>query len=58
MTEKHNEHRLDLHMHFTDFKQGFDSTNREGLFGAMDRMGLQQKLIRFIRILRVKPKQE
>ena len=43
MTEKHNEHGLDLYMLFIDIKQAFDSINREGLLGAMDRMGITQK---------------
>ena len=50
MTERHNAHGLDLHMLFIDFKQAFDSINRERLFGAMDRMGIPQKLIRLIRM--------
>jgi hypothetical protein len=50
MTEKHNEHGLDLHMLFIDFKQAFDSINRERLLGAMDRMRTPQKLIRLIRM--------
>ena len=37
-------------MRFVDFKQAFDSINRERLFGAMDRMGIPQKLIRLIRM--------
>jgi len=39
MIEKHNEHGLDLHMAFIDFKQAFVSINRERLFGTMDKMG-------------------
>jgi len=50
MIEKHNEHGLDLHVFFIDFKQVFDNINRERLFGAMDRMGIPQKLIRLIRM--------
>jgi len=50
MIEKHNEHGLDLHMLFIDFKQAFYSINKERLFGAMDRMGIPQKLIRLIRM--------
>jgi sorting nexin-29 len=50
MIEKHNEHGLDLYMLFIDFKQAFDSMNREGLYGAMDKMGIPQKLIRLIRM--------
>ena len=41
MIEEHNERGLDLHMLFINFKQVFDSINRERLFGAMDRMGIQ-----------------
>jgi len=50
MTEKHNEHGLDLYMLFIDIKQAFDSINRERLFGAMDRMAIPQKLIGLIRM--------
>ena len=50
MTEKHNEHGLDLHMFFIDFKQAFDSINRKRLFEAMDKMGIPQKLIRLMRM--------
>ena len=48
--EKHNEHGLDLHTLFIDFKQVFDCINCERLFGAMDRMRIPQKLIRLIRM--------
>jgi hypothetical protein len=50
MIEKHNEHGLDLHMFFIDFKQAFNSINRTGLFETMDKMGIPQKLIRLIRM--------
>jgi sorting nexin-29 len=50
MIEKHNEHGLDLHMLFIDFKQAFDSINRGRLFAAMDRLGIPQKLIRLTRM--------
>jgi len=50
MIEKHNENGLDLHMIFIDFKHVFDSINRKRLFGAMDKMGIPQKLIRLIRM--------
>ena len=50
MTEKHNEHGLDLHMLFIDFKQAFDSIIKKRLFEAMDKMRILQKLIRLIRM--------
>jgi hypothetical protein len=50
MTEKQNEHGLNLRMLFIDFKQAFDSINRKRLFEAMDKMGIPQKLIRLIRM--------
>jgi hypothetical protein len=37
-------------MLFIDFKHAFDSINRERLFGAMDKIGISQKLIRLIRM--------
>jgi len=40
MAEKHNEHGLDVHILFIDFKQAFDSINRKRLFEAMDKMGI------------------
>jgi hypothetical protein len=40
MAEKHNEHGLDEHMLFIDFKQAFDSINRKRLLEAMDKMGI------------------
>jgi hypothetical protein len=48
MIEKHNEHGLDLHMFFIDFKHAFDSINRKRLFEAMDKMEIPQKLIRLM----------
>jgi len=44
--EKHNERGLDLHMLFIDFKQAFDSINRQTLCAATDRMAIPQKVIR------------
>jgi hypothetical protein len=48
MTERLNEHGLDLHMLFVDFKQVFVSIHRKRLFEAMDKMGIPQKLTRLI----------
>jgi len=45
-------------MFFIDFKQAFDIIKRKRLFGAMDKMGIPQKLIKLIRMTMCKPKQE
>jgi hypothetical protein len=58
MIEKHNEHGLDLHMLFIDFKQAFDSINKKRLFETMDKMEIAQKLIRLIRMTMCQTKQE
>jgi endonuclease/exonuclease/phosphatase family metal-dependent hydrolase len=50
MIERHNEHGLELHMLFMDFKQAFDSIKRGKLFMAMDSMGIPQKLIRLTKM--------
>jgi hypothetical protein len=50
MIERHNEHGLDLHMLFVDFKQVFDSIHRKRMFEAMDKTGIPQKLTRLIRM--------
>jgi sorting nexin-29 len=42
MKEKHNEHGLDLHMLFIDFKQVFDSINGKRLFEATNKMGIHR----------------
>lgn len=48
--EKCYEHNTDLHMLFVDFRQAFDSINKEKLYEYMDVMGIPQKLVRMIRI--------
>jgi sorting nexin-29 len=50
MVERYNEHGVDLHRLFIDFKLAFDSINRKRLFEAMDKMGIPQKLTRLIRM--------
>jgi hypothetical protein len=50
MIEKQNEHGLDLHMLFIDFKQAFVIIRRERLFAPMDKTGISQKLIRLTRM--------
>jgi hypothetical protein len=50
MKEKHNEHGLDLHMLFIDFKQVFDSINGKRLFEVTNKMGIPQKLIKLTRM--------
>ncbi|XP_055371836.1 uncharacterized protein LOC129605867 [Condylostylus longicornis] len=44
--EKFNEFSRDVHCLFIDFKQAFDSINREKIFGVMQRFGIPEKLIR------------
>jgi hypothetical protein len=46
--EKHYEHNSELHMLFIDFKQAFDSINRERLYETMEIMGIPQKLIKLV----------
>jgi hypothetical protein len=48
--EKHHEHNSELHVLFVDFKQAFDSINRERLYRTMEIMGIPQKLIRLVQM--------
>lgn len=40
MMEKFYEHDTDLHFLFIDFKQAFDSVNRQELYRVMEKLGL------------------
>jgi len=56
MIEKHIQHDLDLHVLFVDYKQAFDSINREELIIAMNALGIPKKLIRLVAMTMRDPK--
>jgi len=49
--EKYYEYNNELHMIFVDFKQAYDSINRDQLWIALTNLGIPNKLIRMIKIL-------
>lgn len=48
--EKYHEYNKELHMVFVDFKQAYDSINRDQLWIALANLGIPNKLIRMIKI--------
>lgn len=48
--EKYYEYNNELHMVFVDFKQAYDSINRDQLWIALADLGIPNKLIRMIKI--------
>jgi len=50
LMEKHYEYNKDLHMLYADFKQAYDSINREQLWITIRNFGIPDKLVRLIQI--------
>ncbi|KAL4154176.1 hypothetical protein QTP88_002009 [Uroleucon formosanum] len=48
--EKYYEYNKELHMVFVDFKQAYDTINRDQLWIALANLGIPNKLIRMIKI--------
>jgi len=48
--EKYYEYNKELHMISVDFKQAYDSINRDQLWIALANLGIPNKLIRMIKI--------
>uniref|UniRef100_A0A2S2NGN5 Transposon TX1 uncharacterized protein n=1 Tax=Schizaphis graminum TaxID=13262 RepID=A0A2S2NGN5_SCHGA len=48
--EKYYEHDKDLYMIFVDFKQAYDSVNRQQLWTALRNFGIPEKLVKMIEI--------
>jgi hypothetical protein len=46
--EKCYEYNIDPHILFTDFRQAFDSTDRNQLFKALESYGIAEKIIKLI----------
>ncbi|KAJ3667210.1 hypothetical protein Zmor_002610 [Zophobas morio] len=48
--EKCCEHNINIHILFVDFKQAFDSINRDAMVQDMEKMGIPRKLINLVRM--------
>jgi len=48
--EKHYEYAKDLHMVFVDYKQAYDSVNREKLWEALKTFGIPLKIIKMVQL--------
>jgi 7-cyano-7-deazaguanine synthase in queuosine biosynthesis len=46
--EKHYEYAKDLHMVFVDYKQAYDSVNREKLWEVLKTFGIPLKIIKMV----------
>jgi len=50
LMEKHYEYAKDLHMVFVDYKQAYDSVNREQLCEALKTFGIPLKIIKMVQL--------
>jgi sorting nexin-29 len=54
LMEKHYEYAKDLHMAFVDYKQAYDSIDRERLWEALRAFGIPMKIIKMIKLCKSK----
>jgi hypothetical protein len=48
--EKHYEYTKDLHMVFVNYKQAYDSVDKERLWKALRAFGIHMKIIKIVKL--------